>query len=154
MAIRRARALVIAAAATSEMRPIGHIQSMFPAKFGTPRQGSLAPSTRARLQLEAANLGGLSPQHALDGIAAYSHVWLVWAFHLNEHVATRPKVQPPRLRGEKRGLFATRTPFRPNPIGLSLVQLDGVDNGDTLMLSGVDLVDGTPVYDIKPYIPV
>jgi len=78
-------------------------------------------------------------------------VWLVWCFHLNDHAAARPKVQPPRLRGERVGLFASRTPFRPNPLALSLAKLEAIE-GSTLLLSGVDLVNGTPVLDIKPYI--
>ena len=88
----------------------------------------------------------------LEGLGAYSHVWLIWAAHLNAHEARQAKVRAPKLRGGKAGLFATRSPFRPNPFGLSLVRLRDVV-GDTLHLSGVDLVDGTPVLDIKPYIP-
>lgn len=88
----------------------------------------------------------------LEGLEQYSHVWLLWAAHLNGHDATQAKVRAPKLRGGKAGLFSTRSPYRPNPIGLSLVHLEGV-KGDTLALSGVDLVDGTPVLDVKPYIP-
>eukprot|EP00965_Chrysotila_dentata_P243820 6205627-Pleurochrysis_carterae.AAC.1 len=135
------------------LKPIGHIESVFVQKFGTPRQGCLAPDTPARLAVDQSMLGSLDVRYALEGIEAYSHVWLVWSFHMNSHAAARAKVQPPRLRGQRVGLFATRSPFRPNPIGLSLVRLDGITDGNTLLLSGVDLVDGTPVFDVKPYIP-
>ena len=139
------------AAASSELTPIGHVRSCFAAKFGTPRQGCLAPAARATLRLDGLG-AALDPVHALDGLDAYSHVWLIWLAPLNGPAATRSKVQPPRLRGARAGLFATRTPYRPNPLGLSLVKLDAIA-GDTLHLSGVDLVDGTPVVDLKPFIP-
>ena len=131
------------------MRPIGHVRSCFSEKFGTPRQGSLVPDAAAMLTIE---LEDMEVHQALEGLDAYSHVWLVWMAHLNGHDATNSKVRAPKLRGGRAGVFATRSPYRPNPIGLSLVRLLGVD-GDTLQLSGVDLVDGTPVVDVKPYIP-
>lgn len=134
------------------LRPIGHIRSCWPEKFGTPRQGSVVPDAVAELQLELAGHGISEAQHALDGIEEYSHVWLLWAAHLNGHDTNQPKVKAPKLRGGKAGVFATRSPFRPNPIGQSLVRLLGVD-GDTLRLGGVDLVNGTPIIDVKPYIP-
>ena len=81
------------------------------------------------------------------------HVWLLWAAHLNGHDAKQAKVKAPHLRGGKAGVFATRSPYRPNPIGLSLVRLEAISSGDTLRLSGVDLVDGTPILDVKPYLP-
>ena len=132
----------------SELAPIGRLRSIWSSKFATPRQGCLVPAAKGRLELQ---LGNLHARHALEGLDEFSHVWLIWLASLNPHAATRSKVRPPRLRGGKAGLFATRTPFRPNPIGLSLVRLDGVE-GSTLLLSGVDLVDGTPVLDVKPYI--
>ena len=150
--LRRARGLIgLAAVGASELTPIGHVRSCFSAKFGTPRQGCLAPAARATLQLDG--LGAdLDARQALDGLEAYSHVWLIWLAHLNGHAATRSKVQPPRLRGARTGLFATRAVYRPNPLGLTLAKLDAI-SGDTLHLSGVDLVAGTPVVDVKPFIP-
>jgi len=133
-----------------ELTPIGHIESCFGEKFATPRQGALVPDARATLRLELGD--GMDPRAALDGIEEYSHVWLLWSCHLNGHTATQAKVRAPRLRGGKAGVFATRSPFRPNPVGLSLVRLQGVE-GDTLSFSGIDLVDGTPILDVKPYIP-
>jgi len=136
--------------ALNSPRPIGYVHSPWSAKFGCPRQGSLAPDARASLTLLLPD--GLSAVHALEGLDEYSHVWLLWAFNQNSHSAANSKVRVPRLRGGRAGLFATRTPYRPNPIGLSLVRLVGV-SGNTLQLSGVDLVDGTPVLDVKPYVP-
>lgn len=134
------------------MEPIGHIQTIFTTRFGTPRQGCLAPAARARLPLDGSAMGSLSAVQTVEGIEEYSHLWLLWGFHKNDHAASNPKVRPPRLRGERTGLFATRSPYRPNPIGLSLVKLEGVEN-TTLLLSGADLLDGTPVYDVKPFVP-
>ena len=134
----------------STLRPVGYIESCFPEKFATPRQGALVPDSRALLRIELED--GLDAAQALCGLELYSHAWLLWVFHLNGHAATRAKVAPPRCRGERVGVFATRSPFRPNPLGLSLVRLLGVE-GDRISLSGIDLVNGTPVIDIKPYIP-
>ncbi len=135
----------------ASLSPIGHIESCFSEKFATPRQGSLVPDAPARLRLDTLP-AGMSSAYALEGLEAYSHVWLLWAAHLNGHDATQAKVKAPRLRGGRAGVYATRSPFRPNPIGLSLVRLRAVE-ADTLLLSGVDLVSGTPVLDVKPYIP-
>ena len=135
----------------TELRPIGHIESCWPARFGAPRQGSIVPDSRARLRLDGL-ADGVDGRAALDGLADYSHVWLLWAAHRNGHAATRAKVRAPRLRGGKAGVFATRSPYRQNPIGLSLVRLCSVE-ADELTLGGVDLVSGTPVLDVKPYVP-
>jgi tRNA-Thr(GGU) m(6)t(6)A37 methyltransferase TsaA len=130
------------------VEPIGHILTPFKEKFGTPRQPSLVPSSWGVLTLrKELNLNG-----AFEGLEGFSHVWLIFLFHQNENKAVRGKIHPPRMEGEKIGLFATRTPHRPNPIGLSAVKLDRID-GNTLYLSGVDLVDGTPILDVKPYLP-
>ena len=135
------------------IRPIGHISSVWQQKFGAPRQGAVVPDAAASLQLVLDEHGAFrDAKPTLAGLEDYSHVWLVWVAHLNGHDATQSKVRAPKLRGGKAGLFATRTPFRPNPVGLSLVRLEAVE-GDTLHLSGVDLVDGTPIVDVKPYIP-
>lgn len=111
----------------------------------------MVPDAVASLKI-ALEDGMGDPCYALEGLDEYSHVWLVWMAHLNGHDAQKAKVVAPKLRGGKAGLFATRSPFRPNPMGLSLVRLVSIE-GDTLHLSGVDLVDGTPVVDVKPYIP-
>lgn len=137
---------------TFEFEPIGVIHSCFKEKFGIPRQPGLAPAATAQLEL-------LAPYNDLDAIAGLeqvSHLWLQCIFHQNKNEKWKPKVKPPRLGGNKKmGVFATRSPVRPNPISLSVVKLESVDtsNGVLLNLSGIDLVDGTPVLDIKPYVP-
>jgi tRNA-Thr(GGU) m(6)t(6)A37 methyltransferase TsaA len=131
--------------------PIGHIHSCFAEKNGTPRQGSICPASRATLELKLP--GTLIPEHSVEGLEQYSHVWLLWQFHQNGPAAIRSKVSPPRLDGVRVGLFATRTPHRPNAIGLSAVKLERID-GCTLHLSGVDLIEGTPILDVKPYVPL
>jgi tRNA-Thr(GGU) m(6)t(6)A37 methyltransferase TsaA len=131
------------------MSPIGIWRSVFKEKFGTPRQGAVVPFARGRLTVDA-RMGAAS----LEGLSEYSHVWLLFVFHQNGNPApfSCAKVAPPRLAGRRIGLFATRTPHRPNPLGLSLAKLDRVE-GSTVHVSGVDLVDGTPVVDLKPYHP-
>ncbi|XP_066535434.1 tRNA (adenine(37)-N6)-methyltransferase [Hoplias malabaricus] len=130
--------------------PIGFISSCFSRKNGTPRQPGLCMLSRATLQIQTSVFN--NPDHALDGLQLYSHVWLIFLFHKNGHMSYKAKVKPPRLNGRKVGVYSTRSPHRPNAIGLSLAKLDSV-SGDTLHLSGVDLITGTPVLDIKPYIP-
>ncbi len=127
---------------------IGHLRSCFREKFGTPRQPLLVPGATASLTIGREHL----PEHSLAGLERFSHVWLISYFHLNTNKMVRPKIHPPRLRGESVGLFASRSPHRPSPIGLSLAALISID-GSTLHLSGIDLVDGTPILDVKPYIP-
>lgn len=128
--------------------PIGFIDSCYKEKFGVPRQPGLAKSSTARLKLRA----DLQPEHSLTGLEGFSHIWLIFVFHQNSDARFHAKVHPPRLEGKAMGLFATRTPHRPNPIGLSLVQLVKIEK-DILEISGIDLVDGTPILDIKPYMP-
>ena len=129
--------------------PIGYLESVFLTKNGTPRQGFACAAARARLTVSL----GANSEHYLDGLKDYSHVWLLFLFHDNGGgIGLRAKIQPPMRDGDKTGLFATRSPHRPNPIGLSLCRLDAID-GATLMLSAVDLIHGTPVLDIKPYLP-
>ncbi|MGE5085955.1 MAG: tRNA (N6-threonylcarbamoyladenosine(37)-N6)-methyltransferase TrmO [Bacillota bacterium] len=130
------------------MEPIGYIESCFKDKFGTPRQPGLVKNAWARLKIRAE----LQPEEALQGLEGFSHVWLIWVFHQNKVSRYHAKVHPPRLGGKSIGLFATRTPHRPNPIGLSLVELIKVEK-DGIIVSGADLVDGTPILDIKPYLP-
>jgi len=131
------------------MRPIGCIESCFPHKNGTPRQPQLAPGALARLRI---SVSGMDASHTVDGLSQFSHVWLIFLFHRNGGEAVKAKVHPPRLGGHAIGLFACRTPHRPCALGLSLVTLLGVE-GDTLLLAGADLIDGTPVVDIKPFHP-
>jgi len=135
------------------LSPIGIIHSPFKEKFGIPRQPLLVPEAKATLEL-------LIPYNSVDvvtGLEGFSHVWLTFIFHQTMRDRWQPRVRPPRLGGNRRvGVFASRSPFRPNPIGLSVVALDGIsiENGKVeLLLSGVDLLDGTPVLDIKPYLP-
>jgi tRNA-Thr(GGU) m(6)t(6)A37 methyltransferase TsaA len=131
------------------IKPIGIIHSCFKEKFGIPRQAGLVKSATATLEL----LPPYNVEEALRGIDEFSHLWIVFAFHESICEKFQPTVRPPRLGGNTRvGVFATRAPFRPNPIGLSVVELKSV-NGTTLELAGGDFLDGTPVLDIKPYIP-
>ena len=130
---------------------IAHIHTDFPTKFGIPRQSGLA-EFEATIVFEPE----FRNEEALRGIDGYSHLWLIWKFSEAERDNWSPTVRPPRLGGNKRvGVFATRSPFRPNPIGLSSVKLIGVERssqGSVLRVSGADLMDGTPIYDIKPYL--
>ena len=135
------------------MKVIAHICNDFPTKFGIPRQSGIVPELKAQIVFE--------PEYrnpdALRGLEEFSHIWLIWKFSETEREEWSPTVRPPRLGGNKRmGVFATRSPFRPNPIGLSCVQLDSIEwdtpNGTVLHVSGTDLMNGTPIYDIKPYI--
>ena len=136
------------------MKVIAHIRSDFPTKFGIPRQSGLVPELRATVVFEPE----FRNPDALRGIEGFSHLWLIWQFSGAVREDWSPTVRPPRLGGNTRmGVFATRSPFRPNPIGLSCVKLEGVgqdtENGAVLYVSGADLMDGTPIYDIKPYLP-
>lgn len=132
---------------------IGTVRSPYREKFAVPRQPGLVTAARAELHLH----GNCNREEILRGIEGFSHLWLLFVFHQVLDQGWKPTVRPPRLGGNRRlGVFATRSPFRPNPIGLSAVKLEGVDNRDgqwLLQLSGIDLVDGTPVLDIKPYVP-
>jgi tRNA-Thr(GGU) m(6)t(6)A37 methyltransferase TsaA len=136
------------------MKPIAHIQTDFPTKFGIPRQSGLIDELIGKIVFEKEYR---DPQ-ALRGLEEFSHLWLLWEFSENKREHWSPTVRPPRLGGNKRiGVFATRSPFRPNPIGLSCVKLIDIkteDEGPVIYVSGVDLMDGTPIYDIKPYIPL
>lgn len=134
--------------------PIGMVRSCFGGKFGVPRQPGLCPSAWGRLVFHEAYR---SPE-AIRGIDGFSHVWLIFGFHETLAQGWKPTVRPPRLGGNERvGVFASRSTFRPNGLGLSLVKLEGVDltaaEGPVLLLGGLDLLDGTPVYDVKPYLP-
>lgn len=139
---------------TTELKIIAHIKTDFSSKFGIPRQSGLVDELEATIIFE--------PEYrnpdALRGIEEYSHLWLLWQFSECVGKEWTPTVRPPRLGGNKRmGVFATRSPFRPNPVGLSSVKLLGVEktekHGCVLRVAGADLLDGTPIYDIKPYLP-
>ncbi len=137
-----------------EIKPIARIYTEFPEKFGIPRQSGLAKALRGRIIFE--------PQYrnpdALRGLEGFSHMWLIWEFSANRTSRQwQPTVRPPRLGGNAHlGVFATRSPFRPNPLGLSCVEIDSIDlfteDGPVITVKGADLMDGTPIYDIKPYI--
>lgn len=135
------------------METIAIVHSCYPERFGVPRQPGLVPAAHAEVRLQPP----YDRPEALEGLAEFSHVWLLYRFHANPAGDWKPRVRPPRLGGNRRtGVFATRSPRRPNPVGLSLVRLEGVHSADDwcgLSISGHDLVDGTPVLDIKPYLP-
>ncbi len=137
----------------TEMKTIAHIHTDFMSKFGVPRQSGLVEELVGEIvfEKEYRNID------ALRGIEEFSHIWLIWQFSEAVRQSWSPTVRPPRLGGEERvGVFATRSPFRPNAIGLSSVRLLGVekrsDVGPVLIVGGADLMDGTPIFDIKPYI--
>ncbi|MBQ3317432.1 MAG: tRNA (N6-threonylcarbamoyladenosine(37)-N6)-methyltransferase TrmO [Spirochaetales bacterium] len=137
-----------------QLKPIAHIRNSFKEKFGIPRQSGLAD-----IVSEIVFEKEFRDANALRGLEDFSHIWLLWGFSDNvDHDGSsfRPTVRPPRLGGNERvGVFATRSPFRPNPIGLSSVRLKSIkmtDDGPVLVVRGADLMDGTPVYDIKPYL--
>ena len=136
------------------LRIIAHIHSDFPTKFGIPRQSGLIHELKAAVVFE--------PEYrnpdALRGLEGYTHIWLIWQFSETARQGWSPTVRPPRLGGNTRmGVFASRSPFRPNPIGLSSVRLERIELqspfGPILHVAGADLMDNTPIYDIKPYLP-
>lgn len=137
-----------------QIHPIAHIRTDFPEKFGVPRQSGVAAELAGRVVF----LPEYRSREALRGIEGFSHLWLIWQFSMNPAGKWSPTVRPPRLGGNERvGVFACRSPFRPNPLGLSCVRLEGVDwdaaDGPALLVRGADMVDGTPVFDVKPYLP-
>lgn len=139
---------------TMEMHPIAHMRSDFPTKFGIPRQSGLVEELRSMIVFNPE----YRSEDALRGIEDFSHLWLIWQFSQAVREGWSPTVRPPRLGGNTRmGVFATRSPFRPNNLGLSCVRLLEVKHtqqyGTVLIVGGADLLDGTPIFDIKPYIP-
>ena len=128
--------------------PIGRIKTSYKEKFGTPRQAHLAPSSKGVIILEKF----VQPEQSLIDLEGFSHIWVLFYFHLNTNKSAKPKIHPPRLNGKTTGLFATRSPHRFNPIGMSVLKIEKID-GNKIHVSGVDLVDNTPILDIKPYIP-
>lgn len=139
---------------TANMNVIAYLHTDLPTKFGVPRQSGLVNSLKSRLVFTPE----FRDPEALRGLEEFTHIWLIWEFSQAKRDTWSPTVRPPRLGGNKRlGVFATRSPFRPNALGLSCVHLEGVElhspEGPILHLAGADLMDGTPIYDIKPYIP-
>ena len=133
---------------TTQMKIVGHIKSCYPDKFGVPRQSGIVNSVQSELVI----FPEWQPEQALQGLVGYSHMWIIFVFHKNTSARYHAKVHPPRLGGDSIGVFATRSPHRPNPIGLSLVEIKEI-RADRIIFSGGDLVEGTPVLDIKPYLP-
>ena len=136
-----------------ELEPIAVIHTDFKEKFGIPRQSGRVPSLRGTIVF----MPPYRSDDALRAIEGFSHLWLIFDFSLAHRTEWSPTVRPPRLGGNTRvGVFASRSPFRPNPLGLSVVRLEGLERteaGTVLHVGGVDLLDGTPIYDIKPYLP-
>lgn len=132
---------------------VAHVKSGFKTKFGIPRQSGLAKDTAAQIVFEKP----FKNPDFVRGLEGYSHIWLLWDFSECDNATYSPTVRPPRLGGNKKmGVFATRSPFRPNSIGLSSVKLESIEytsNGPILHVLGADLMDGTPIFDIKPYLP-
>lgn len=135
------------------LEPIAHIQTCFPEKFGIPRQSALVPAAKGQVILHPP----FNQIDCFDGLEQASHIWLLFIFHQHIDQPWKPKVRPPRLGGNKKlGVFASRSSFRPNYLGQSVVALESVreeGGGVILEVAGVDLVDGTPIVDIKPYVP-
>lgn len=136
-----------------ELTVIARMRSPFPDKFGIPRQSGLVDSLEGLVVFAPA----FRVEEALRGLESFSHLWLIWGFSAREEKGWSPTVRPPRLGGDRRmGVFATRSPNRPNALGLSAVRLMGLEktaDGTCLRVAGADLMDGTPIYDIKPYLP-
>lgn len=138
-----------------EIKPIARIHTDFSEKFGVPRQAGLAPSLTGKIVFEP-EYRNVRAVKELDG---FSHIWLIWEFSQCSDSKFSPTVRPPRLGGNRRvGVFASRSPFRPNRLGLSCVKIEKIEtdgeNAPIITVSGVDMTDGTPIYDIKPYIPI
>lgn len=138
-----------------EIKPIARIHTDFSEKFGVPRQAGLAPSLTGKIVFEP-EYRNIRAVRELDG---FSHIWLIWGFSQCSDSKFSPTVRPPRLGGNRRvGVFASRSPFRPNRLGLSCVKIEKIEtdgeNAPIITVSGVDMTDGTPIYDIKPYIPI
>lgn len=137
-----------------EIKEIGYLKTSFPTKFGVPRQSGVAKSSLATLIFK----GEFGVKESFIGLEKYSHVWVIWGFSEAKSEKFSPTVRPPRLGGNTRvGVFASRSPYRPNPLALSVLKIEGIRKdpkyGYVLDLSGADMMDGSPVYDVKPYLP-
>lgn len=135
--------------ASSGLSSIGVIRTVFSDKRAVPRQSVLAHDTQGYVEISSDCFN--NPAHSLQGLEDFSHMWIIYHFHRNE-AHSKAKVAPPRLNGERVGVFGTRSPHRPCPIGMSLVRIDRIE-GSRVHFYGTDMVDGTPVFDLKPYIP-
>lgn len=131
-----------------ELEPIGYLQSCYKQKFGTPRQSGLAATSWASLTLEKK----WHNQGLFDGLENFTHVWLIGFFHKNENKVQKGKIRPPKMEGKKLGVLASRSPHRPNAVSLTVARIDSI-KGNTVILRGADLIEGTPILDIKPYMP-
>lgn len=136
------------------LQTIAHLRCDFPTKFGLPRQSGLNEALKGRIVFEPA----FRNPDAVRGLEEFSHIWLIWGFQIPERQGWQATVRPPRLGGNERlGVFATRSPFRPNPLGLTVARLEGIEtdgsDAPSLLVSGIDMMDGTPIFDVKPYIP-
>ncbi len=137
----------------TKIKPIGYIENDYVGKFGIPRQSGMIEGIKSRIVLKPE----YRSEQAFRGLEGFSHIWLIWEFSENKEEGWSEMVRPPRLGGNKKmGVFATRSPFRPNPLGLSCVKLEGIEHtknkGTVITVSGADLMNGTPIFDIKPYI--
>lgn len=137
-----------------EIEKIGHVATLFKSKFGLPRQSGISDNIKAQIILEPK----YRVAEAFKGLEGFSHVWVIWGFSKNESKEFSPTVRPPRLGGNTRvGVFASRSPFRPNSLALSCLEIEKIEysktHGPVLHLLGADMMDGSPVYDIKPYVP-
>lgn len=132
------------------LKPIAFFRSPLTSKFGVPRQSGVVEDLVGEIVFEKE----FSSPDAIRGLEGFDYIWLIWGFSANKHASSGLTVRPPRLGGNERlGVFATRSPFRPNPIGLSCVKIHGIGKDGVLQVLGADLMDGTPIYDIKPYVP-
>ncbi len=136
-----------------KIKAIGYIENDFVSKFGIPRQSGMIAGVKSRIVFEPE----FRAEQAFRGLEGFSHLWLIWEFSENIDGGWSEMVRPPRLGGNKKmGVFATRSPFRPNPIGLSCVKIEGIERvknkGTVIHISGADLMNGTPIFDIKPYV--
>lgn len=139
--------------AETSIRAIGHIENDFTSKFGIPRQSGMIAGLKSRIVFEPE----FCLEQAFRGLEGFSHLWIIWEFSENKGSGWSEMVRPPRLGGNKKmGVFATRSPFRPNPLGLSCVKIEKIENtknkGTVIHISGADLMNGTPIFDVKPYV--
>lgn len=132
------------------LKVIGYMRSPFLYKNGTPRQPGICHQVKGTITIDKKIFN--NPEHSLEGLEKFSHIWIFFIFHKNNNEHFKAKVKPPRLDGAKTGVFSTRSPYRPNNIGLTLAKIESV-KGDTVTVSGIDILDGTPIIDLKPFIP-
>ncbi|CAD5118728.1 DgyrCDS7409 [Dimorphilus gyrociliatus] len=134
---------------TYSMKPIAYLQSVFKEKNGTPRQSNTCSEFRGKITIGKDLF--TNPEHSLEGLSQFSHIWIIFIFHQSGSNFTKAKIKPPRLNNKKVGVFSCRSPHRPNPVGLTLAKLESIEDS-TIYVSGIDIIDGTPILDVKPYI--